>query len=510
MKMNTTRKIERLLIVLLTGVTSICAQNPIADYYGDEKGYPYWTDEILWENKIDMSIYSNGATELDKFNNARDELYDIGGGVLYYPAGTYSFTIPDGPANEGLMLKKGVVITGEKPASDLSAVTSYDAASYRDSTAGLQSLPTRFVFSTKSVTGGEIPKMWNCIGMKKGNRETSLGEVAHVGVAWIEIHFGFIYFGFDVSSWNPTWSDDGAEYDNWLGLKAFNGWENRIPDGTHVMDPLAGLDVWGYDSAELGEKMFVFGCNLKNAAVPNYVINKAGLSGFEFDAGSWKYAGKISAYGRHIFIANNVIDKPTACFLYTGPTANMGNQTLLFNYGNGAGITVNGDNLSGVYNRCRIKDPNSGTFSEDIIVMDNWVYNQANRGFYIRGKWVTIKGNVNYREYMDLVNDYYGVGLPACYQDLGSGQCRTGESPDDYMSRAFELGGWNVWVDSNFYRNTGSGFSNDGEGILIQRYTGYETYSFAITRNEQNGSAGDNGYIAPYNTHVIGLLTAWN
>ena len=58
-----------------------------------------------------MAQYNIGANDFEKFENARDFLAANGGGVLYYPAGTYDFRDhPTGPMGRGLMLKTGVVI----------------------------------------------------------------------------------------------------------------------------------------------------------------------------------------------------------------------------------------------------------------------------------------------------------------------------------------------------------------------------------------------------------------
>ena len=66
------------VFVLMLASTLAWAQNPIADFYRSE-GYPSWTNEIKWSNKIDMSTYTNGATEFERFENARDQLYNQGG-----------------------------------------------------------------------------------------------------------------------------------------------------------------------------------------------------------------------------------------------------------------------------------------------------------------------------------------------------------------------------------------------------------------------------------------------
>ena len=121
------------------GVTP--ADNPVAAYYGPERGYPAWTEKIRWDNVIDMSRYTKGKTNFEKFENARDKLAADGGGVLYYPAGTYDFSEGpfDGPNGRGLMLRSGVIIRGEAPADRPRAVD------------GDLDLPTRFVFGTREV-----------------------------------------------------------------------------------------------------------------------------------------------------------------------------------------------------------------------------------------------------------------------------------------------------------------------------------------------------------------------
>ncbi|RMD77887.1 MAG: hypothetical protein D6820_10860, partial [Lentisphaerae bacterium] len=115
---------------------SVPRDNPVATYYGRAKGYPAWTDRIRWSNVIDMSRYQRGRTNFERFENARDELAAQGGGVLYYPAGTYDFSDGpfDGPLGRGLMLRRGIVIRGATPPKTAAALH------------GRMNLPTKFVF----------------------------------------------------------------------------------------------------------------------------------------------------------------------------------------------------------------------------------------------------------------------------------------------------------------------------------------------------------------------------
>jgi hypothetical protein len=128
--------------------------NPLAAYYSGDEGYPAWTDRIRWSNVLDMSAYKRGKTEFERFENARDELAAKGGGVLYYPAGTYDFSAGpfDGPNGRGLMLRPGVVIRGEAPAGKPKA------------TDGKLDLKTRFVFGmtkrTNAIETGDRASVW--------------------------------------------------------------------------------------------------------------------------------------------------------------------------------------------------------------------------------------------------------------------------------------------------------------------------------------------------------------
>ena len=47
--------------------------NPVATYYSGARGYAAWTDGIRWTRVIDMKQYRKGATEFERFENARDE-----------------------------------------------------------------------------------------------------------------------------------------------------------------------------------------------------------------------------------------------------------------------------------------------------------------------------------------------------------------------------------------------------------------------------------------------------
>ncbi|MBV5343724.1 hypothetical protein JZU68_09035, partial [bacterium] len=92
---------KQLFIAMLSFMISsnsiFASNNPIADFYAGVEGYPVWVNEVSWSNVITMTNKTSGAANFAEFIKQRDILYTQGGGVLYYPAGTYIFDIPDTP-----------------------------------------------------------------------------------------------------------------------------------------------------------------------------------------------------------------------------------------------------------------------------------------------------------------------------------------------------------------------------------------------------------------------------
>ncbi len=436
--------------------------NPIASYYGDAKGWPGWTDDIAWDNVITMEDKGDGDANFADFEAKRDELHSAGGGILYYPSGTWDFAVPGGPNGRGLMLKPGVVIRGVTPSSGNNAVVDYD-------THGLNSLTTVFRFRTKD---GGHHSLQNFIGCTPADAEG-------VGIAWVQLDRAYIHMGFDATKWAGSW----GQADDWLTAQVVSGWKGRVPDGTHIMDAWAGDGTTGkYDSGEAiyGSKRFVFGCRLNDAYINNYVINKEGCGTFSEDEESWRFGAVISLYGSHVLVANNVV-----------PSTGNGKRD------NRAVIDINKSLIAFYTNRCNAQN-HTGLYAEEVVVRDNWVYNKGNKSYEISGTWVTVRDNIankDYRTHMTILS------------------CHTSDGASDYMNRGIDMAGWNVWVHNNEVRGTGSA-GNDGEGILVQRHNEVEVFSHAYTYNEaaraSQQTQPDKGYIASYDTHVLGLLAFQN
>lgn len=477
--------------------------NPVRSFYGNG-AYPVWTEKIAWVNVIDMSVYANGNTLFQKFENARDELFAQGGGVLYYPVGTYTFDDApfEGPTGRGLMLKTGVVIRGARPMTDSIAID------------GTMLLPTKFVFKKKikkDINNNDvyIPADWSFIGAMPGTGE-QLKDINNCGIAWVHLDGGTIFFG-PSFTWGATYATAGAWYSSYAST---GKWANRVPDGTHPFDAYTGIGG-AQQYTGVGSGRLVFGCIIDNAAVTNdSIIDLSKNKSFGYYM--YKFGARICVYAQNAYIANNLLPKSTQCFKYqqlTGITQqDMCGQyfgtslsTLIFDYGKTFGIEAN----KGLLNLADNKD--SGFYARGVIVQDNYVYNHGSKGFEVSGSWVSIVRNKNVRDYLSEGDDVYGLGteweltLDGWFQSLPGGNgCLS-----DNLSRAFDIGGKSVNIDSNYYDKVGSDPGNDGEGILCQLHGGTDIRSWTITRNTK-GAGGEGGYMAGYDVMQAGVLIAWN
>ena len=482
MKRNLT--LFALAMLIVVGLYAQPTDNPMATFYGDSGDYAFWTDEINWSNVKNMKTYDNGSDNFEKFQNACLEAYNEGGGVLYYPEGTYTFDIPTEINGEGLMLLPGVVIRGDAPDTDIRAISNYDINTMSNTDNGLTSMKTKFIFerddwnsvldNVAPAGNAKIPRVWNMIGMKKGPNEQTLGDVSHVGVAWIEMEYGYIWFGMGSSDWSDTWGSDATpDRYTWLGSKAVESdalhglnWKNRVPDGTLPTDLFCGNTDWGGDTALLAQKMFVFGVHLKNSLQVNYMINKTQAAEFQIEPNNWRFGGRLGVYGEHLFIANNVISKPTECFLFDyqhcsddPPGDYAGVASILFDYGYGIGIDVNKSLATAYMNRCIVdSDVPSIFYAENVIIQDNFVYNNGHKSLEVAGRYLVVKNNVGARDFLKAKSNPYNIGNQEYGVNTSNDKCHSGESPDDMMSRFIDLGGDQMWVTGNKWNNTGTRF----------------------------------------------------
>jgi len=447
--------------------------NPIATFYSGPEGYPAWTDGVRWSRVINMKTYAKGKTEFQKFENARDELRE-GGGVLYYPAGLYDFTTM--PPGRGLMLCHDVVIRGEAPKTRTPAAD------------GALTLGTKFIFPFRVRGGGMVPADWNFIGLQIEKGKTLGNSTDNVGIAWVHLVGAGVFFGPDME-WASSWGTSDSPFTPMIK----KAWRIRRPDGTHPFDALIG----GKKYLGAGKGRLVFGCIVEDAPpLDDFLDPGYGTEGFSTQA----HGARIAVYGSRIFVANNVLPRSRKSFVHLQRTS-QGPKPVLYDYGKTCGIDINKELLSGL----GPAGASAGYFEEGIVVRDNYVFNHGHTGFNIAGNWVTIRGNNNDRTFLRQ-GDKTGVRPWVLTLD---GFEVAGASSDN-RSRAFDLAGRNVWIDSNRFTNTGSKPGKDGEGIACRVETGMPIYSWAITHNVHKRGTGAAGYLGGSNLDCHGLLIAWN
>lgn len=583
------KRIPEILIAgLFLCLASLSAQpvdNPVATQYSD--GYPAWTDQIAWSNVLDVTTDarlsgqvivadspSSGADNFAAFEAARDVLYGEGGGVLFFPAGTYYFELPDagygsgiGPNSRGLMLKKGVVIRGDTLTGSNAIIRNPEEQ--LDVTYDLEP-STVFVFPFQkrgtvpaNATGvdgepagtanaaGETPTDWNFIGMTPGANETGVSEVDNVGLMNVTLVGGTVVFGFD-TEWAAFMGDTGVKWEgnmfkaDWPAGSAVSSedWINRTPNGEHYMDLINGRTGWT-KFVESGSGRLVMNIKIVDGAPWNdmiYVDRKAAASTVvpEESFAHYRYAGRVIAYGSNVFVANNVLAKPTKNFVHVQTQIleqeagdPIGDKTVLFDYANHIGIDVNKSLLGGnnAHSSVHVID-GDGYYASNIVIKDNWVFNRGDKGFEVAGRHVVVTGNHNQRYVAANSFPYEYITNPEAYPaaveggDIDAGgisfdgyRWQSSESSSDYLSRGFDLGGMDVWVDDCTVINTGSR-GNDGEAILGQRHNNVEVCSWSVTNSKfgpytiddtLSSSLGANaGYIGPYDMHSMGLFLMHN
>ncbi len=502
--------------------------NPVAAYYTGAEGYPAWTDLIHWDRAIDMSRYPNGKNDFDKFELARDELAAKGGGVLYYPAGNYDFSdMPaDGLSGRGLMLKSGVVIRGQAPGGRPNAA--HD---------GSLDLSTHFNFAFQTKAGGKVPRDWNIIGLSS-DAPGGVGHVNAVGICWVHLTGAAIYFGPQFEWTGATWGTARS----WRSAYVKPAWATRKPDGSHPGDvfmagPMAltannGRDPDGtpYPNPRptAGWGRLVFGCVMQDSCVLNdfdcegRIESPAGFGNEGFHTS--RYNARIGIYGSRVLVANNFLPPSDKNFIYdqtTIQTTGNGNNyefgptrvsPVMFDYGRTIGIDVNKDLYALIQSYLLERQRGTGYYSEGVAVLDNYVFNHGHKGFNLSANWGVVRNNRDKRTYLAGGKSVYGLTAPwrltldGFVESSGGG----GGMVSDNYSRAFDMAGRNLWIDSNQYDNLGSRPGNDGEGILCQPHNGTHWYSWAVTHNHHDKGDGQNGYIASWDSETAGMLIAWN
>lgn len=303
--------------------------NPIATRYGND-AYP-WTENIKWNCVYNINDF-NGSTMLDRFNTARDAASNNGGGVVYFPAGTYTFT-------DSIYLKNGVVIRGETPA-------------VKDAKSNAYQPPTQLVFPKyePSFSGNGTP---NNTAFKKVFTDAPDSDT-NIGLVNLDLNRAGI---------NLLGNIDKTQSQN---IVIFGIRSNNVGDASKQVPDLSFQEGWMRYSDR-----FTANININaraNVLVANNRLNDAITDNYEQPGYKVKslQGGEIITYSE-------------------------GNK-VPFHYGNHYGISINRSKSEGF---ALAADPKTepGLFRKGIVIRDNWVFHTMRIGIQAAGDGLLIKDN---------------------------------------------------------------------------------------------------------------------
>jgi hypothetical protein len=142
-----------------------------ARYGSQPDAVPAWLAALPWDRTISIANVQ-GTNDDDRVRTAQTELVKQGGGVIFFPAGTYTF-------RNDIVLEDGVILRGETPAESNAKAEAY-------------ALTTRFEFPKylPSMEGAGTP----IDTAFKGIRLSNPAKASNCGLANIAINRGHVDF----------------------------------------------------------------------------------------------------------------------------------------------------------------------------------------------------------------------------------------------------------------------------------------------------------------------------
>jgi len=469
--------------------------NPYRAFYPSVPS-SHWTEVLKWNSLFNVNSFgANGSdqnADQSAVEQAIESAFQAGGGVVFFPAGTYIFT-------DDLLLKSGVVLRGENPTVAKATDPGFRPSSKLEFPA--------YVFDTLANGGRGNPNKsaFKIIG--------GIGAFKNVGVvnldvnrARIEMHPNFDSLGFV----------------------------------TH-----AGGTTLNYQIQEKNRNCIVMGIRSNNASMPDPNIpDTSGAAKMrKWQRAPYRFASNFNLYfDANVVIANNRLnDEPTDNF--DQPGYRIRNRcTSCLNYkfiGQPGNNTWNAENfipvISGNHARFRYEDhygialnrhkkviingkqtiqsfiwypeaqQEPSLYSKGFSILDNWVYKTNRVGLWVAGQGMEIRRNV--------IRDSATVGTSATpkrvWLNPGFNEINRNYSAT-YENRGMDFGGSEITIDSNdvqmrtyYFPESGQYGSIDGEGIMDQgNGGGTRPNGIYITNNTIDGDRSDctNPTIGLYNT----------
>lgn len=304
--------------------------NPIAAKYKDN-AFP-WTKNIKWNCVYNIKDFP--ASTIDaSFNAARDAASANGGGIVYFPSGTYNFA-------DNIYLKDGVVIRGDTPAVNDAKSSSYNPA-------------TKLVFPQykPSFSGNGTP---NNTAFKK-ILTTNSNKDSNIGVVNVDINRAAIEFS------SPENSDKNTNQN----IVIFGVRSNNVADPEPRV-PESFQNAWQRFSHR-------FAANIKIQAFANVLISNNRLNDAVTD--NFNQPNYILKQLR----GNSTVTYPEG-------------EKAKFNYTDHYGISLN--RFSSTPKELP-NDPNRfpNFFRKGLVIQDNWVYHTMRVAIHATGDGLIIRNN---------------------------------------------------------------------------------------------------------------------
>lgn len=304
--------------------------NAIATYYG-QNAYP-WTNTIKWNCVYNIKDFS-GSSMIERFNSARDAAANNGGGVVYFPSGTYPFT-------DTIKLKSGVVLRGETP-----AVKSAKASDYKPS--------SQLIFPEykPQLSGEGTP---NETAFKK-IVTTAPNQDSNIGLINLDINRAAIQFSGNL--------DEGKNQNIILfGLRS-----NNVAEPDPNVPNLDFQQPWQRYSHR-------FASNIGLTAFANVLVANNRINDQITD--NYPQPGyRLQSRDKKQVLTYSEGDK------------------VPFHYGNHYGISVNRGGKKGGFKLAATPTTEPGLFRKGIVIRDNWVYHTMRVGIHASGEGLIIKDN---------------------------------------------------------------------------------------------------------------------
>jgi len=487
----------------VAGVSAAHAQptdNPVTRFYPGLDQYQ-WTDALRWEQvTITAAVADDGADDLAVVQAEIEALSAAGGGVLYFPAGTYDFS-------DDLLVWDSVILRGVQPGDGFVSDNldpERDPAAPADEVDNAKSqqfaLETKFEFpkfvfdpEANGGAGNDRRAAFKAIRLNDPYRDSNVGicwiDINRARIEWVEYGedeagMAASYWGYFGVNWNPAlpFTD---ESNRWREIKARNWvvfgnrinnaarWDNR----PNVAPPVGKQPAWTIWPKRISAQIDTF--NYENNLVANNRLMDRHL--YEWD--NSQPNGSQPGPGIDDFLMPGYTDK---------------NGTVIgdvwFAYTSGHGIKMNrsigldGNQIPYTPERFPM------LYRRGVVCRDNWSFVTRRVGYYVGGDGVECIGN--YR--IDV--SYPDPRKIALVNANGDQKVRGAPT---FENRGYDVTGTNAIFTHNYWdvfrtRAEGPYYSTDGEGFLHQEVGGGTPVDGWVIENNDG-----NAYIGIYKSREI-------